>query len=48
MLRDALLVHEHERPRETVVDTIPEDIEGININNSEEPGFEMITTVCTA
>ncbi len=50
-LRDALLIPEpNERPKEeishaAVSDILSDDIEGIRINNQEEPGFEMITTV---
>ena len=39
------MTHEQDRPNDDIVPTIPEEIEGININNSEEPGFEMVTTV---
>ena len=45
-LRDTLLVPEPEvRPQEDVAEILLESIPGMAINNQEEPGFEMVTTV---
>ena len=45
-LRDNLMVPDHSsRPTEEVAEILSEDLPGIAIDNQEEPGFEMVTTV---
>ena len=50
LLRDALLQQDQpERPREEVdehtLQTLHEELAGVDINNTEEPGYEVISKV---